>query len=137
MSEFFSSCRLKINGICYPLPGEVPVFLQKGAWIIDLRQQIETEIKAFGVERVIYLPHADFEEKWSSLPLEAPMILADAVGLWSKECVLFLKEKGYPDVASLAGGIADWEKDGFPVKAGRYQPLNGPCPCMIRPNERK
>ena len=105
--------------------------------VVDLREEIETEIRAFGIESVLYLPHSEFEEKWPALPKDKPLILADAVGLLSKKYTLFLKSKGYDDVSSLAGGIADWEKDGFPIRAGKYQPLNGPCPCMITPREKK
>jgi rhodanese-related sulfurtransferase len=137
MSSFFESCYLKIDGIPYPLPREVPELLQRGAIVVDLREEIETEIRAFGIERVLYLPHTEFEEKWSVLPGDKPLILADDVGLWSKKYTLFLKSKGFSDVSSLAGGMADWEKDGMPVKAGKYQPLNGPCACMITPREKK
>jgi rhodanese-related sulfurtransferase len=137
MDGIFDSCKLKIDGLVYPLPGEVPVLLQRGAFLIDLREEIETEIRAFGVEHIIYLPHSEFEQRWESLPLDKPLIMADDVGIWSKKYALFLKSKGYGNISSLAGGIADWEKDGLPVKAGKYQPLNGPCPCMIVPREKK
>jgi rhodanese-related sulfurtransferase len=136
MPSLFDSCSLKISGTSYPTPREVPQLLQKGAILVDVREEFETEIRAFGVEQVIYLPHSSFEAGWESLPLDKPLILADAVGLWSKHFTNFLKEKGYVDVASLAGGIADWEKDGMPMRAGRYQSLSGPCPCMIVPKER-
>jgi rhodanese-related sulfurtransferase len=137
MTDLFDSCRLKIDGIPYPLPKEVPEFLAGGAILADIREELETEIRAFGVERIVYLPHSEFEKQWESLPLDQPLILADAVGLWSKHFMLFLREKGYHEVVSLAGGIADWEKDGMPMKAGKYMPLNGPCPCMIVPKEKK
>lgn len=137
MPDFFSNCSLQIDGIPYPLPGEVLELLGAGATLVDLREEFDTEIRAFGVGNIIYLPHTEFEEKWESLPLNKPLILADAVGLWSRKYAVFLRKKGYENIASLAGGIADWEKDGFPMKAGKYKPLNGPCPCMIRPRERK
>ena len=133
----FENCCLKIDGISFPLPKEVGALLQQGAMLVDLREELETEIKAFGIERLVYLPHSEFEEKWDSLPLDQSLILADAVGIWSRKYAIFLRSKGYENVASLAGGIADWEKDGFPMKPGKYQPLNGPCPCMIVPKEKK
>ena len=136
-SNIFDSCLLKIEGISYPLPKEVPGLLQKGAMIVDLREELETEIKAFGVDQIVFLPHSEFEEKWMALPLDKPLILADAVGIWSKKYAVLLISKGYKNIASLAGGIADWEKDGFPMKAGKYEPLNGVCACMIKPKERK
>ena len=118
MPDFFANCSLKIDGTPYPLPGEVLELLGAGAILVDLREEFDTEIRAFGVESIIYLPHTEFEEKWESLPLNKPLILADAVGLWSRKYAVLLRTKGYENIASLAGGIADWEKDGFPMKAG-------------------
>jgi len=137
MPKVFDNCYLKIDGISFPLPKEIPDLLLQGAVLVDLREELETEIRAFGVERIVYLPHSEFEQRWETLPLDQPLILVDAVGLWSKHYANFLRAKGYENVASLAGGIADWEKDGFPMKAGKYQPLNGVCACMIRPKEKK
>ena len=137
MTHLFDNCKLHAAGIPYVLPSEVGSFLQQGAFLVDLREEMETDIRAFGVENLVYLPHSQFDEKWETLPLDKPLILADAVGLWSKKMAEFLKSRGYEQVASLAGGIADWEKDGYPVKKGKDQPLNGSCPCMITPHERK
>ena len=111
--------------------------LSEGAMLVDLRSELETEIRAFGVEQVVYLPHTEFNGNWRSLPLGTPLILADAVGIWSKKYARFLHSEGYHEIASLTGGISEWEKDGMPMKAGKYMPLNGPCPCRIVPNERK
>ncbi len=137
MESFFSGCKLKIGQIVFVLPSEVPDLLRNGACIVDVRTELETEIKAFGAENVVYMPFDELDAKWVSLPLEKPLIFADAVGLHSKEAAEKMHSKGYCVVASLSGGIADWEKDGMPMKAGKYQELNGPCPCMIRPHERK
>ena len=137
MPGIFDSCKLQINGIPFPVGKEVQSLLKQGAIFVDLREDIETMIKAFGIENIIYLPHSKLEEKWTDLPADKPLILADSVGIWSKSAAGFLKEKGYTRVASLAGGIAEWERDGLPLKADRYQPLNGPCLCMIRPKEKK
>jgi len=133
----FDSCKLQINGISYVLYGEVPELLHQGTILVDLREEIETLIKAFGIENVIYLPYSGFDTGWETLPLDKPLMFADSVGLHSKEAVISLKAKGYRNVASLAGGFAGWLQDSQPVKAGKYHPLNGPCPCMIKPHERK
>ena len=136
MANLFDNCHIKFDGISFPLPKEVPDLLRRGAVMVDLREELETEIRSFAVERIIYLPRQEFEKKWQTLPLDQPLILADAVGIWSKQYAKFLKSEGYENIASLAGGIADWEKDGFPVTSGKYQPLNGVCACMIRPTEK-
>jgi len=137
MDNLFDICKLQIDGIPFALPREVKDLLAKGAILVDLREELETQIRAFGVERITYLPYSEFENKWEELPLDNPVIFADSVGLHGKEAAFFMKAKGYSQVASLAGGFAGWFRDGFPVKEGKYHPLNGPCPCMIRPHERK
>jgi hydroxyacylglutathione hydrolase len=137
MNGLFRNCKLQIDGIAYVLPSEAIPLIQQGAVLIDMREEVETDIKSFNLDSVIYLPHDRFEEKWESLPLDKPLILADSVGIWSKNAVITLKSKGFTDIASLAGGFNEWDKDGFPVKSGRCQPLNGPCLCMIKPHEKK
>jgi rhodanese-related sulfurtransferase len=137
MNNLFQNCKLQIDGIYYVLPSEVIPLLQQGAVLVDLREEVETDIKSFGVEQVIYLTHYEFDEKWETLPLDKPLILADSVGIWSKKAAVTLQSKGYVNVASLAGGFNEWDKDGFPVKAGNCQPLNGPCLCMIKSHEKK
>lgn len=137
MNNLFQNCKLQINGIFYVLPAEVIPLLQQGAVLVDLREEVETDIKSFGVEQVIYLSHYEFDEKWNTLPLEKPLILADSVGIWSKKAAATLQSRGYVQVASLAGGFNEWNKDGFPVTPGKCQPLNGPCLCMIKPHEKK
>jgi hydroxyacylglutathione hydrolase len=137
MKNLFQNCRLQINGINYVLPSEVIPLLEQGAILVDLREEVETDIKSFDVKSLICLPHDQFDEKWKTLPLEKPLILADSVGLWSKTAVATLQANGYAEVASLAGGFNEWFRDGFPVKEGKCQPLNGPCLCMIKPHEKK
>jgi len=137
MGTFFQKCKLQIEGLAYVLPAETPELLSRGAILVDLREELETRITAFGLEKIIYMPYSCFEKCWQTLPENQPLILADSVGLHSKEAMVFLMSKGYEDTASLAGGFADWMKDGYPVKAGKYAPLNGPCPCMIVPRERE
>jgi hypothetical protein len=88
MNKLFQNCKLQIDGISYVLPSEVISLLQQGATFVDLREELETEIKAFGIEKVVYLPHIEFEEKWETLPLEKPLILADSVGIWSKKAAM-------------------------------------------------
>lgn len=137
MNNLFQNCKLRIGGISFVLPSEALLLIEQGAVLVDLREEVETDIKSFCVESLFYLPHDQFNEKWESLPLDKPLILADSVGLWSKTAAATLQAKGYTEVASLAGGFNEWLKDGFPVKEGKCQPLNGPCLCMIKPHENK
>jgi rhodanese-related sulfurtransferase len=54
-------------------------------------------------------------QELSELPQEKHLIFADTVGLRSKEAVVLLKDKGFIRIANMAGGIVDWERDGFHI----------------------
>jgi rhodanese-related sulfurtransferase len=137
MNNLFNDCRLRINGIIFVLPSEVLPLIEKGAVLVDMREEVETDIKSFAVDSLVCLPHDQFDEKWESLPLGKPLILADSVGIWSKTYAATLLSKGFSDVASLAGGFNEWLRDGYPVTSGNCRPMNGPCLCMIKPHEKK
>ena len=64
------------------------------------------------------------------------IIFADAVGLRSKEAVIFLKGKGYDKIANMAGGIVDWERDGLPIATDIRNRLSGSCMCQLKPREK-
>jgi len=67
----------------------------------------------------------------ATLPKDIPLVIMDCVGIQSKEAVRQLMDKGISMVANLAGGIADWEKDGLPMKK-EVESMSGQCPCMIK-----
>ena len=103
-------------------------------YLIDIREEYETAARQFDIERVIFLPNSELEETYNNLPQDFLLIIADSVGLRSKEAVLFLKEKGYQHIINLAGGIVDWERSGFNVIINPSETLHGQCACMLRSN---
>jgi rhodanese-related sulfurtransferase len=107
--------------------------LQKGAVLVDIREEYHTAMKTFLVENYIVLPLSLFDENIMNLPTDHLLIIADATGLHSKTAAGKLLQKGFTQVANLAGGIIDWERDGFPVNKDPSQQLSGQCPCMLRP----
>ena len=64
-----------------------------------------------------------------------PLIFADAVGLKSREGVLFMNAHGYENVANMAGGIVDWERDGLPLTTDISNRLSGSCMCQLKTRE--
>jgi rhodanese-related sulfurtransferase len=74
----------------------------------------------------------EIENYYHHLPTDRPVIIADAVGIHSKEVVEFLQGKGYSNVANLAGGIHDWERDGLPLIVDKDQTMTGGCMCQLR-----
>ena len=125
-----------IAGIRYLSPRESLEAIKTGVILVDVRPEALTWMKAFNVEGIIYCPHLEFSKHFNNIPKDKAVILADAVGLRSKECVEILLNNGFMNVASMAGGITDWEQDGLPLIKDKGRELNGPCLCMLRPKKK-
>ena len=82
-----------------------------GAIIMDVREDRLTGYKRFDVPEIIYMPRSRIEDKWQSLPSDVPLIIADSVGLRSHEVMEYLISRGFTNIANLAGGIVEWERD--------------------------
>lgn len=110
---------------------------ENNAIIIDVREIRLTGYKRFDVPTVINIPNSILSENYRNLPRDIPLIMADSVGLRSHEAMEFLIGKGYKNVANLAGGIVDWERDGLPLKKDITEQLDGSCVCQLRPRHKK
>lgn len=110
---------------------------QKGAIIVDVREDYLIGFKMFKADKVIYLTLSQLEEHYKELPDDQLLVFADTVGLRSREAVVFMNSHGYENVANMAGGIVDWERDGFPINTEISNRLSGSCMCQLKPRERK
>ena len=120
------------NGVLHLTPMEAWQAIQDGAILVDVRPEFQVKMKSFAVPNIIFCPYDEIQRQFDLLPRKKFLVLADAVGLRSKECINFLKEKGFINISNLAGGIMDWEKDGLPLDKDPSRQLNGPCVCMLR-----
>jgi rhodanese-related sulfurtransferase len=136
MSDLFKNYGFLSGGILNVSPAEAFELCSKGAVIIDVREEYLSNFKIFGVTEVIYLPRSIIENEYLNLPKDKYLIFADAVGLRSKESVLFIKDKGYNKIANMAGGLADWERDGLPVKTNPEERLSGSCMCQLKKRQK-
>jgi rhodanese-related sulfurtransferase len=110
---------------------------QNNAIILDVRELTLTGYKNFDVPKVIHLPQSSLAENYMTLPTNIPIIVADSVGLRSHDSMLFLHDKGFTNIANLAGGIVDWERDGLPLKKDITEQLDGSCVCQLKPRHKK
>ena len=124
---------LKIAGMTHLSGKEALEIAVNGGLFIDLRESIESDYKKFDVPEVVYLPAEELAARLSEIPRDRPVIMADSVGLRSKEAVKFLVLQGWNNVANLNGGILDWEHDGMPIKVDDSKKLSGSCTCRLRP----
>ncbi len=131
ITGFFSHDVLNVT------PKEALRLCEEHACLVDLREAYMSDFKMFGVKNLVYIPFSSLVSSYEQLPTEIPLIFADAVGLHSREAVKFMMEHGYENVANLAGGIVDWERDGLPVTTDKSLRLTGSCMCQLKPRERK
>ncbi|MFO7828589.1 MAG: rhodanese-like domain-containing protein [Bacteroidales bacterium] len=137
MRKFFEDKGIVSNGILNLSPSETLEICKKGGIIVDVREDYLNRYKMFNVEEIIFCPQSILEENLNELPKDKPLIIADSTGINSKKAMLFLKEKGYKNMANMAGGMVEWERDGLPVKEDKTERLSGSCACMLRKREKK
>lgn len=111
--------------------------MENNAVILDVRETRLTGYKNFDVPKVIHIPNSRLAENYKCLPTDMPIIVADSVGLRSHEAMVFLQGKGFTNIANLAGGIVDWERDGMPLRKDITEQLDGSCVCQLRPRHKK
>jgi rhodanese-related sulfurtransferase len=133
INAYFGNKGLFIAGMTHLSGNEALETAINGGLFIDLRAQIETDYKKFDVPEVLYLPAPELMSRLAELPKDRPLIIADSVGLRSREAVRFLMDQGFTNVANLNGGILDWEHDGMPIKIDNSKKLSGSCTCRLRP----
>ena len=99
--------------------------------ILDVRPLYELG-KLFGTDHVIYCPYDEIEANLELIPNDRDVVIADSVGLRSKEVAALLQKKGFKNIHNLAGGIVDWERDGLPVNTDKSRILTGSCMCQLK-----
>jgi len=120
------------HGVLNLTPTECYELSNTGAIIVDVREDYLNSFKMFKVTNVLYMPFSGLKNTFRQVPDNVPLIFADAVGLKSREAVLFMIEQGYQNAANMAGGIVDWERDGLPLTTDISYRLSGSCMCQLR-----
>ena len=138
MEELFQNTGFFSGEVFNLTPKQAFAICQKGAVIIDVREETLSRFKMFGVPEVIYCPFSILEEAYEHFPKDKAMIFADAAGLHSKEAVSLLMGKGFVNrIANLAGGLVEWERDELPLVIDKNEKLSGSCMCQLRPRNKK
>lgn len=125
-----------MNELIFISPREALAKIRAGALLIDLRDDYYTNGRYYDVGEFVSIFYKEFPEKYKELPKDRLLILADYVGIRSKELGFFLIAQGYDQVASLVGGIVDWVKDGMPTITDHAEELVGGCACQLKKRKR-
>jgi rhodanese-related sulfurtransferase len=105
MNNLFENYGIFSGDLLHLSPKETFELCQKGAVIVDVREDFMIGYKKFEVPSVLYFPLSEINTNFNKLPIDKYMIFADADGLRSKEAVILLIEKGLINIANMAGGL--------------------------------
>ncbi|HOW32801.1 MAG TPA: rhodanese-like domain-containing protein [Bacteroidales bacterium] len=131
MKEHFLNLGFEINGVLHLTGRQAIQCIEAGAVLLDIREDYEIAIKDFGLATKIECAYSQLDSLIHTLPAGLPLIVADCVGIHSKECIVKLLENGFQMTANLSGGIFDWERDGLPMRK-MDEVMSGQCPCIIK-----
>ncbi|MCX6256386.1 MAG: rhodanese-like domain-containing protein [Bacteroidia bacterium] len=137
MNDLFENYGISSGGMLHVSPAEALQLCARGVVLLDVREEFLTAFKRFNVEHIIYMPMSLLEKNLSILPFDINLIVADSVGLNSREAIKLLIEKGFSHLANLAGGLVEWERDGLPIELDKKERLSGSCMCQLKPRENK
>lgn len=137
MDSLFDNYGFVSSGIFNVSPREAFDLCGKGAVIVDVREEYLNNFKNIDVPEILFFPLSQLVQQISQLPQDKYLIFADSVGLRSKEAVVLLKNMGFINIANMAGGIVDWERDGLPLRINVEERLSGSCMCQLKPREKR
>lgn len=133
MENYFEGKANYANGIYNLSPLQAHKLCMEDAIIVDVREEYLNRFKIFDVPGLIFCPLKKLAEFITDLPVDKPLIFADASGIHSPEAIKILVEQGFKgNFANLSGGLVDWEHSGLPVVVDYSEKLTGQCACQLR-----
>jgi len=137
-NDFFDNKGFNSRGVHNLTPAEtVAMCNEKGAVIIDVRENYHSFLHTFDVPQLYYCPASELKEHLDKIPSDIPVIVADSSGLKSVEAVATLIKEEFHNVANLAGGMLEWNNESKPVVSDKQQRISGGCMCMLKYREVK
>lgn len=136
--SIFDNAGFESSGFLNLTPREAFTLLKKQkAILVDVREKNLAGYRQFDCPTVLYIPLSEISQRMSEIPNNKPVIMADSAGLRSHEAMEVIIKNGYKNVANLAGGLVEWERDQLPVTINTKQRLSGSCMCQLRHRENK
>ena len=114
-----------VKEIC---PTTTQKWLDEGALLVDVREKAEIEELAYDVPNLLHIPLSEFENRYSEIPKDQPVVMACKGGNRSLRATGFLVNHGYTNAVNMQHGIARWVQKGFPTK-GNTQVVTGSDSC--------
>lgn len=118
-----------IEGVKHIAPSDALEAIKNGeAVMLDVRELNEVKLESVQLDRVINHPMSVIEDRLPYISKDQNIITACPGGVRSVKVAGLLIAHGYPDVASLDGGLMTWKAMGFP-----YESSPASCGCCCSP----
>lgn len=124
------------DGVWFLEPRDAFDLMRRGlALLVDVREAHHLGGKRFAIPDVVSFPGSGFGRalEVAALPRDRLLILADNVGHTTAGLIVALRRRGFDSLASLVGGLLEWERDGLPVAVAADELLTGGCACKLKP----
>ncbi len=90
------------------------LYQNNSAVFVDVREQSEWD--SFHIPNTTLIPLGELPNRLSEVPKDRPIVVVCRSGNRSQSGRDILKQAGYTDVKSMAGGVTDWKTQGFPIQ---------------------
>jgi rhodanese-related sulfurtransferase len=95
-------------------PQDLNAMIGNGAMVVDVRQR--EEYAAGHIANSLSIPLDELDARLSTLPSDRTIITVCQTGVRSMQALYILQEAGFPQIASLQGGIDAWVSAGYPLQ---------------------
>jgi rhodanese-related sulfurtransferase len=110
------------NSLSVPtgLPNEISVdeayklYQSKGAFFLDVREQSEWD--SFHIPGTTLVPLGQLPQRLSEIPKDQSIVVVCRSGNRSASGRDILKQAGYTNVTSMAGGVTTWKTQSYPIE---------------------
>lgn len=89
---------------------------ESGAYILDVRQPEEWD--QVHIPGATLIPLGELQSRLSEVPRDQEVVVVCRSGNRSQEGRNILKNAGYEQVTSMAGGVNQWQAAGYPTVSG-------------------
>ena len=88
----------------------------QGAYILDVRQP--EEWIQFHIPGAILIPLGELPSRLNEVPKDREVVVVCRTGRRSAQGRDILRDAGYSEVTSMAGGVTQWQAQGLPITTG-------------------
>jgi rhodanese-related sulfurtransferase len=90
------------------------IYQKDGAFFVDVREQSEWD--TFHIPNTNLIPLGELPNRLNEVPKDKPIVVVCRSGNRSQAGRDILKQAGYSNVTSMAGGVTDWKNQGYPIQ---------------------